>query len=415
MIDSWLRPLFARLASTQSAEVLLLSMVGAFLVGTAVLMNVVPVHDYVDDVRGAITTDIPPAKLIAEDQFLIKQVYRRVGDPVKAGEPLIRFNGERQSVEVARIDQSLLSKAAEVEYGRQRLHAIEQKVAVNGQIVEGKLRVTEIEADRIQLSIELDARRKKAEKEISAISERILDKAIPALDSPVFSDLEKARILSDAHADLRDMHRITSESRANLHDIERRRLLTRIEVGELRKESADLELDRADALREITALEAELAALRQERKEKQTSLTRLVVRAPFDGVVTRVSQNVRDANLVPRGEELFVVQRKGAEIEAELALTDEQFKDARVGQKVNLELHAWNHYKYGAVEGRIHSISASKIVPQMYRTQEPMFIARVRIVPGQSADLQPGYDFDARILLGKISLFDYMLKKVRIE
>lgn len=380
-----------------------------------VALNLVKIHDYVEDVEGAITTDVPPVKLISEDQFLIRRVHRNLGDRVRAGDPLISFNGERQKIELVRIEQSISSKSAEIDYGRKRLAAIEQKIGVNAQIVSSKLRVNEIETDRTALDIQLDSRRRSAEQQISGISERIIEKIIPALDSPVFSDLEKARILSEAHADLREMHRIRSESTSNLRDIERRRLETLIEVAELRKEIADLELGRADALREIAALQFEVDSLRQEAAEKKESLGRLVVRAPHDGVVTSVSRNVRDANLVERNEEMFVIRRAGSKLEAELALTDEQYKDARVGQRVNLKLHAWNHYKYGPIEGEIVAISAGKIMPQMYRTQNPTFIARVRILPGQGAELQPGYGFDARIILARVSLLDYLLKKVKFE
>lgn len=387
----------------------------AFVLAFSACLRFVQVHDYVENVDGAISTDIPPTKLIAEDQHLISHVYKQLGDVVRRGEPLVQLDGRRQRIELVKLEQAQESKTQELKYNSERLRAIEEKLEINANIAASKARLERLEREQVRMTIAMDAKRREAATQIEAISERIIERAMPALDSPALSEIEKARILSNAHADLRQMHQVSVEFQSNLQRGERDALESRIEIAELSNDRADLQLAKADAERAIASLSAELDSIRQERAQIEDALTRLLIRAPASGEIVRVSQNVLSANLIERNEELFLIRNTGSDLEAELVLTDEQYRDARVGQKVNLELHAWNHYKYGAIEGEIIELSSSKIQPQVFQSENPAFIARVRIRPGQHRELQAGYELKARIVLGRVTLFDYLLKKIRIQ
>lgn len=404
-----------RLFGSASPEAVLVGLTLAFVLIAGLCLQFVQVHDYVDDVDGAISTDKPPTKLISEDQYLIAAVRRRLGDTVSRGDVLLELDGRKQAVELAKLQQSIEAKSLEAKYNGERLLAIDEKLAINARIVTSKLRLADLDRSQIRATIEMDAKRKSAAGRIEAMSQRIIERALPALDSPALSEIEKVRLLANAHADLKQMQQVNSEFQANLQKKERDSLLTEIDVAQLNKERADLELSRVDVAREIAEIQGQIASMRQEQEEIAGALTRLVVRAPVAGTIVRVSQNILNANLVERGEELFLIRDSGSALEAELILTDEQYKDARVGQKVNLELHAWNHYKHGAIEGEIVELSAGKIQPQVFQAKSPAFVARVHIRPGRHPQLQVGYELQARIVLGRISLFDYLLKKIKVE
>jgi membrane fusion protein len=404
-----------RLLAFYGPETLLLATVAAFVIVAAVVLRVFSVHDYIDNIDGAITTDVPPVKIISEDQYRISRVFKHLGERVRRGDPLIQLDGAQQRITLLKLEKTLEAKRSELQYSRDRLAGTEQKIELNARITERKLRLASLDAGQTKMTIELDARRQKAAREIQALSEKILARTIPALDTPALSDIEKARVLSTAHADLRQMHQVASEVRANQNRVERERLLTQIEVTQLQDQWADLQLARADIQRTIDELTTEVATLEQERMEIRNALSRLLIRSPADGSVIRISPNILNANLVERNEELFLIHGDGSKLEAELLLTDEQFKDARVGQRVNLELHAWNHYKHGVIRGRIVSISGSKVMPKVLPAKTASFAAVVRIDPGQRLSLRPGYDLKARIILGEVSLLDYMLKKIRFQ
>ncbi|MEH6416272.1 HlyD family efflux transporter periplasmic adaptor subunit [Pseudomonas sp. CGJS7] len=406
---------FSRILGSQKPEALIVAITLAFVLAISLPLRLIAIHDYVDDVEGAIMTDEPPVKLISEDQYLISRAYRQLGERVERGELLVQLDGAKQRVGLSKLEQSLESKQLQLKYDEQSLLTIQNKLAINRRIVDGKIRLARIEDEEIRLAVELDAKGKKAAGEIERLSERILAKTIPALDSPAISQIEKAKILSTAHSDLRQMHQVTAEAQANIHKREREGLRTEIEVAELQKERSDLELSHTDAERGIAALRAEIGTLVKEREQINDALTRLEIRSPTRGTVIRVSPNLQNANLVEKAEELYLIQHEGSKLEAELVLTDEQYKDVKPGQKVNLELYAWNHYKHGAVRGTIFFVSKSKVMPQMYPSKSPIFVARARIDPGQSLTIQPGYSFKARVMLEKISLFEFILKKIRFE
>jgi multidrug resistance efflux pump len=404
-----------RALASRSPEALLTAIVLAFVVAAAVALRLVPIHDYVEDVNGAIITDVRPTRLLSEDQYLIAKVYKRLGDSVRRGDALVQLDGAKQRVEMVKLEQSMDAKRSELAYNREKQESIDLKLGLNSQVIEKKRRLASMDARNTKMIVALDAKRTGVARELRLLSEDIVHRIVPALDSPAISKIEKAKVLSDANSNLQRMYEFAAETQSNQHKAERDQLLLQVEVAELEVEQANLRLTKAEVSRSINVLQGEIESIMQEHAELDDALDRLLIRAPIDGQIIRVSPSLLDSNLVEQNDELFLIQPAGASLEAELALTDEQFKDARVGQEVNLELYAWNHYKYGSIRGEITSISSSKIMPQIYQSKSPQFIANVRILPEQNLQLQAGYDLEATIILGKISLFDFILKKIQVK
>ena len=404
-----------RALASRSPEALLTAIVLAFVVVAGLALRMVPIHDYVENVDGAIITNVRPTRLLSEDQYLIARVYKHLGDDVRRGEPLVQLDGARQRVEMVKLDQSIADKRSELAYSREEQKSIDHKLDLNSQVIEKKRRLASMDAKDTAMIVALDAKREGVARELRTLSEDIAHRLIPALDSPAISKIEKAKVLADANSNLQRMYEFAAEAQSNRTKAERDHLRVQVEIAEQEVEQANLRLTKVDLARAIGVLEGEIRSIEQERDQLKDALGRLSIRAPVSGKVIRVSPSLLDSNLVEKNEELFLIQPSGASLEAELALTDEQFKDARVGQDVNLELYAWNHYKYGSVRGRIASISSSKIMPQIYPSKSPQFVASVRILPQQNLQLKPGYNLQATIILGKISLLEFILKKIRVE
>jgi multidrug resistance efflux pump len=210
------------------------------------------------------------------------------------------------------------------------------------------------------------------------------------------------------------MHQLSVEHQANRTRLQRERLSTSIAIEELIEEKINAEMETADALRLASILEGEINVLERQRSALLTALARLEVRAPISGIISRMSEGLATANLVQRGEELFLIHDERSRIEGEIVLTDEQYKDAFVGQRVRLQLRAWNHYKYGTLEGRITAISRQKMVPRTYPTPNAMYVARVDLLTEGKERVEVGYLFDAKLLQANVPLLEYLLKKVRI-
>jgi multidrug efflux pump subunit AcrA (membrane-fusion protein) len=231
----------------------------------------------------------------------------------------------------------------------------------------------------------------------------------------MFSNLDRMKILSNAHAELRQMQDLSTQMQNNAYLPEETARKAVIELSTLRKENADMRLARANAERAAFAIQSTVTRLGIKRDKLKADLARAYVLAPIDGYIVNVSPDVRDANVVKDNAEMFAIHDQASPLEAELVLTDEQFKDTRVGQRVNMELYAWNHYKHGVIPGEIVAITRSKVIPTIAESKTAAFVAKVRIAKADIRNIKMGFDLKARIILGNISLFDYLLKKLNLD
>lgn len=385
-----------------------------FMAGLALLLNLLPVVDYVDGVKGKLTSASPPLKLLADGQYRIAKVHVQAERYVRRGEILIEFDGNQLRSELEQTDTELGKLHQDLAFRREEAMLVAQKIALNDRIIAEKEGLQRINQRKNALAIQFDAEKKVSTEQIKTLANKLLNQVLPKMDDPSFSTMEKLKILSNAHGNLRQITELSNQIQNNSYLPEETGRKAEIEVATLRKENIDLKLSHRNAERSLQELASDQAKLDIRRAKLREDLDRLIVRAPSNGYLVNVSPNIRHSNLVKAGEEMFAIQDEGAPLEAELTLTDEQFKEVRLRQKVNLELYAWNHYKHGVVSGEITSISRDKIQPNATDTPQPVFVAIARLDRNPALDLKRGFDLKAKIMLGEISLLDYLLKKLNL-
>ena len=402
-------------ARLEYLEHMLVGAIVVFLATLAAILQLVPMTDHLDNVNGKISSASPPVKLMADGQYRIAKVHARLDQRVRKGQLLLEFAHEAQQAELQETESDIAANASELAFHLAESAAIREKIALNETIIVDKEKLKKIVDEKNALILSLDAERKVSTEKIRALSSKLLNQILPRIDDPMFSSLDRMKILSNAHAELRQMQDVASQMQNNSYLPEETRRKAAIEVSTLRKENADLRLAGANAERAAFAIKSAVARLEIRRARLQADLARAFVLAPIDGYIVNVSPSVRDANLVKDNEEMFAIHNQGSPLEAELVLTDEQFKDARVGQRVNMELYAWNHYKHGVIPGEIVAITRSKVIPTVAETKAAAFVAKVRIARADARDIKMGFDLKARIILGEVSLFDYLLKKLNLD
>ncbi len=403
---------FARL---EYLEHMLFGAIILFLGALAAILHLVPIADHLDNVSGKISSASPPMKLMADGQYRISKVHVRLDEYVRKGQLLLEFAHEAQQAELQETESEIAGNARELAFHLAESDAIAEKIVLNERIIVDKEKLKQIVDEKNALILSLDAERKVSTEKIRALSSKLLNQILPRIDDPMFSSLDRMKILSNAHAELRQMQDIAAQMQNNSHLPEETRRKAAIEVSTLRKENADLRLARANAERAAFAIKSVVARLEIRRDKLKADLARAFVVAPIDGYIVNVSPSVRDANLVKDNEEMFAIHNQASPLEAELVLTDEQFKDARVGQRVNMELYAWNHYKHGVIPGEIVAITRTKVIPTIAESKTAAFVAKVRIAQADARNIKMGFDLKAKIILGNISLFDYLLKKLNLD
>jgi multidrug resistance efflux pump len=395
-------------------EHLMFSAIVLFLLALVLIMRFVPVTDYLDGVTGRISSASPPLKILSDGQYRIDKVHVRRDQYVRKGDILIEFAREALDAELQATDAEIAGNGRELSFRQIEIATGGEKIALNEHIIADKERLKRIVDEKNEAVIKIDAERRTTTEKIRAASDKLLNRILPRIDDPMFSSLDRMKILSNAHAELRQMQDLTTQMQNNTYLPEETRRRAAIEASILRKENADLRLARADAERAVHAIENAVARLRIKRVKLASDLARTRVLAPADGCIVDISPGIAQANLVKDNEEMFAIHDQASPLEAELVLTDEQFRDARVGQRVNMELYAWTHYKHGVIPGRIVAISRTKVMPIMAPSKSAAFVAKVRIPSRSMADVKMGFDLKARVVLGDITLFDYLLKKLNL-
>ena len=383
-----------------------------FMLLLMALLSWVKVNDYVDDVTGKIVTVSPPVKLIAEEQAIIQKVWVKRDQLVRKGDILVEFDREESLSEQQQLQADMAKYQREIAVKTQEEKILEEKLKINKRMIAEKAALQRISQKRATIEAKSAADKAAEIDHLETVSRQILRNTAKHMDDPRFSSLDKMKILADAHNNLRDMNELSSNAKSVLLDAEEAARKYAIEIALLEKENLQLELDRQRLGGDLADSHNELAKLTIRQSAVAKRLERLVLRAPVDGQVVFVADSLLRSNIAKSNEELLVIQAEGAVLQAELSMTDEQYKDARVGQRVNLELYAWNHYRHGVVSGRIIDVSKDKITTPSF--DRPAFIARVELPVKAGLDLRTGFSLKAKIILGRISLYHYLLKKLNL-
>lgn len=411
---NWARPVLRRYLRLDYLEHMMFGAILLFLLALVLIMHLVPVTDYLDGVSGRISSATPPVKILSDGQHRIGKVHVQLDQRVKKGDVLIEFAREALDAELRATDAEIAGHDRELGFHQTEIATIGEKIELNERIIADKDRLKKIVDEKNALVMQLDSERQATTEKIRALSDKLLNRILPRIDDPMFSSLDRMKILSNAHAELRQMQDLSTQMQNNTYLPEETRRRAAIEASTLRKENADLRLARADAERAVHAIENTVARLKIKRTRLSSDLERTTVVAPADGYIVDISPAIRQANLVKDNEEMFAIHDQASPLEAELVLTDEQFRDTRVGQRVNMELYAWNHYKHGIIPGEIVAISRTKVIPVMAASKSAVFVAKVRIPERSASDIKMGFDLKARVVLGDITLFAYLLKKLNL-
>ena len=213
----------------------------------------------------------------------------------------------------------------------------------------------------------------------------------------------KAQLEADRLAiELEDSRNELAETQAALAKLGRDLAVRAAEFTELQR---TLQEDAEKAQIRIGALERDLGGSQDNR---------LVVRAPCDGMVLRLT--VRNAGaVVQEGETLGEVACAGERLQAELTVPQSGLGLIKAGQGVKLLYDAFPYQRYGVRGGEIRWVSPASVSV----AATSAFLARADIdrsqiiVNGQARALTPGMAGQAQVVVGKRSLISFAFEPLR--
>ncbi|MEW5726320.1 MAG: HlyD family type I secretion periplasmic adaptor subunit [Pseudomonadota bacterium] len=203
---------------------------------------------------------------------------------------------------------------------------------------------------------------------------------------------------------------------SELHRLEGQENTTLRALDELDKRITDLDSNqRQDALNELGVVTTELAQLEETMARLADRVRRLDVTAPVRGIVQNLKVKTVGA-VVPAGGAVMEIVPMDDELLVETRISTRDIGHLTPGQEVIVKVASYDFVRYGSVDGRLRSISATTYIDD--RDGTPYYKGIVGLakpyVGGRPNENQimPGMTVQADIITGEKTLLQYLLKPI---
>ena len=174
-------------------------------------------------------------------------------------------------------------------------------------------------------------------------------------------------------------------------------------------------LSRAKILDDLTKADAEARLRREElvKASRKSSLQRLV--SPVDGTVAQLSVHTL-GGVVEVAKPLMVIVPAGGKLVAEVKILNRDVGFVRVGQPVSIKLEAFPFTRYGAILGRVQSLSSDAVPDEkmgLVYTARVAFDRQWTGRGGRDIVLTPGMEVIADVRTGQRSIGSYLLSPLQ--
>lgn len=173
---------------------------------------------------------------------------------------------------------------------------------------------------------------------------------------------------------------------------------------------------RSRAATELAAAQAEFAARRRAMPALSERVERTVVRSPVRGRVNRVLVTTVGGTVAP-GAPLVEIVASEDSLLVEAMVLPQDIGSVRMNQPARVNITAYDPSIYGALDGRVVSISPDAMTIE--RTGESFYMVRVRTTSnalrgrrGEPLQIGPGMQAEVNLLGDKRTVLNYLLSPI---
>ncbi len=361
------------------------------------------------------------------DGGVVQEILVRDGDPVSAGQVLLRFDSELLAAEQSIIDNRLFDAAVRIARltaerdGQDKVTfapALSETASANddrGELlsVQQRLFAARTETFTRQLT-QLTARQEQNRGEIAGLQaqqaatetqleliERELDgqrKLFEKGYAPIIRVYELERTQAELQGRIGELASEIAETEGQIAEIE---------IEKLRLAAAR----RQEAITELRALRAEQLELRERQRVTAERLSRLELRAPRDGIVIDMAVHALRSVVRP-AEPIVHVVPTDSSLLVEARVSPAHVDDIYPGQPANLRFSAFNARTTPQIGGIVHHVSADALADE---TGASFYLVKLEInqadVPNLGDQLLvPGMPVDVFLRTEDRSPFSYLAK-----
>jgi membrane fusion protein, adhesin transport system len=354
---------------------------------------------------------------------ILAELRAREGEIVEVGQVLLRIDNVRAASDYREQKGRYLALLATL--ARLRAEIDEAAVAFPPEVLaeardQAESEIELFNARQAQLDSELEILRRQAEQREQELAE-----------------------LRSADAQLERSWRLAAEELRITEPLAQQRVVPRIQLLQLQRQVNDLrgELDqtrlkiprvesalreankrieesvlrfRSEALRELSALQAELAGLREVVGAGEDRVLRTDVRSPVRGTVNKIVVQTLGGVIQP-GQDLVEIVPLEDTLLVEARVRPADIAFLRPDQQAMVKITAYDFAIYGGLEGQVESISADTIADERGESFYRVRIRTDRNHLGREDDplhIIPGMTAQVDILTGEKTVLDYLLKPI---
>jgi adhesin transport system membrane fusion protein len=173
---------------------------------------------------------------------------------------------------------------------------------------------------------------------------------------------------------------------------------------------------RSRSATELAAAQAEYSARRRAMPALSERAERTIVRSPVRGRVNRVLVTTVGGTVAP-GAPIVEVVASADSLLVEAMVRPQDIGSVRMNQDARVNITAYDPAVYGALEGKVVSISPDALLNE--RTGESFYVVRVRTTKnalenarGQPLPIGPGMVAEVNLLGDKRSVLSYLLSPI---
>jgi len=354
---------------------------------------------------------------------IVKEIYIKVGDSVKKGEPLLKIDNEKNKAQLDSTSIKLLELTAkEIRLTAEsdgKPFKVSQELEKQMPLFvanERSLYESRQKALMAKINALVDKKRQK-EQELKETEEKIIHlKRTDALINeevkmmePMVKQGVKSKVAfmklqreqSQIKNDLTSAQNSLPRIRAGISEIE----------NNIKEEKITFRNEAKEALNEVTA---EKLRVKESSEALTDQIDRTIVRSPINGVIQKLYVNTVGGVIQP-GEDLVEIVPTDDVLWLEVKIKPSDIAFIYPGQKAVVKVSAYDFAIYGSLEGEVVHISADTTKDEKDNVFYTIHIKTKKNHLGteeKPLKIIPGMTVNVDIMTGKKSVMDYILKPI---
>jgi hemolysin D len=370
------------------------------------------------------------------EQGIVKEILVQEGEPVKAGQVLIRMDAALAQADV---------RAIETEYHTRRL-AIRR---IDAQLEQKKFQRSQDDPEALFLQVQAQQAANVLAYENALAQERsVLEKVRHDLAAAEQTRAKLAQVLPHYMEQERAFEKLskdgfagrilaTDKARERIEkeqDLRTQEFTIRSSTALIAQSERRLAQIAADYRRQLQTERVEVASQLERARQELAKVAHrhglLELKAPADGVVKDLATHTAGTVAAP-GTILMTLVPRDERMVAEVWVGNHDVGFVRSGQPAKVKLAPFQFQKYGMIEGRVKQVSADATEAPSANTRSDALTGRDRPmgplayralveldaqaleVEGQRYRVSPGMQVAAEIHLGTRTVMEYLLSPVR--